>query len=96
MTGRETVSRRRLGTMAATVASAMAAAPAAYAADEAAAKDVADAVRAQGVACADPVSAERDPAASKPDAPVWILTCGDARYRVRLRGDRPAEIETVK
>jgi hypothetical protein len=78
------------------VAIAMALAAVGEAADDAAARVMADAVRAQGFACADPVSAERDPAESKPDAPVWILACRDARYRVRARGDVPAEVEPLK
>ena len=53
-------------------------------ADDEAAKVTADKVRAQGFPCAEPVSAQRDPAASKPDEEVWILECHDARYRVRL------------
>ena len=48
---------------------------------------VADAVRSQGYACAEPSAVERDPTLSRPDLPVWILTCeggpvpGGARAR---------------
>ena len=64
-------------------------------ADSEAARVTADAVRAQGFPCKEPVSAERDPTASKPDEEVWVLRCGDARYRVRLMGDMPAKIERL-
>src|SRR5262245_2684582 len=90
--------RAGIGRWLATLAAAaitMVVAASGNAADDAAAKVMADAVRAQGFACADPVSAERDPAESKPDAPVWILACRDARYRVRARGDVPAEVEPL-
>jgi len=65
-------------------------------ADDEAAKVTADKVRAQGFPCAEPVSAQRDPAASKPDEEVWILECHDARYRVRLIQDMPAKIERLQ
>ena len=65
-------------------------------ADSEAAKVTADKVRAQGFPCAEPVSAQRDPAASKPDEQVWILECHDARYRVRLMEDRPAKVERLQ
>jgi hypothetical protein len=87
---------RRLATFAAALAIAAVVAAAGQAADSAAAKAVADAVRGQGLACTDPVSAERDPAESKPDEPVWILACQDARYRVRLMGDMPAKVERLQ
>ena len=65
-------------------------------ADGEAAKVTADKVRAQGFPCAEPVSAQRDPAASKPDEEVWILECHDAHYRVRLMQDMPAKIERLQ
>ena len=65
-------------------------------ADEDAAKVVADAVRAQGFSCLEPISAQRDPAASKPDETVWVLECQDARYQVRFKGDTKAEIERLQ
>ena len=65
-------------------------------ADSDAAKVTADKVRAQGFPCAEPVSAQRDPAASKPDEEVWILECHDARYRVRLMEDMPAKVERLQ
>jgi hypothetical protein len=65
-------------------------------ADSEAAKVTADQVRAQGLPCAEPASAKRDPAVSRPDEPVWILECSDARYRVRLMGDMPAKVERLQ
>jgi hypothetical protein len=86
----------RLATATATLAIAIAASAAAEAADSAAAKDLADKVRGQGLACTDPVSAKRDPVENKPDEPVWILACQDARYRVRLMGDMAAKVERLQ
>ncbi len=54
---------------------------------------VATQVRDQGFACAEPVSAEQD-ANADGDA-VWVLTCGNASYRVRLVPDQAAAIETL-
>jgi len=65
-------------------------------ADSEAAKVTADKVRAEGFLCAEPVSAQRDPAASNPDEAVWILECRDARYRVHLREDMPAKVERLQ
>jgi hypothetical protein len=65
-------------------------------AEDDAAKVVADAVRAQGFSCLEPISAQRDPAASNPDEAVWILECQDARYQVRFKGDTKAEIERLQ
>lgn len=64
------------------------------AADDAAAGQlVAVQVRDQGLACADPVSAKRDPTAN--DDAVWTLTCADASYRVRLVPDQAAQVEKL-
>jgi hypothetical protein len=59
-------------------------------ADDAAidAKLVADQVRNQGLSCKDPVSATRDEAASKPELPVYVLTCADATYNVKVVPDQ--------
>ena len=62
--------------------------------DEAAAGElVAVQVRQQGLACAEPVTAKRDP--SVDGNAVWTLTCADARYRVRLVPDQAAAIEKL-
>jgi hypothetical protein len=87
---------RRLSTTISVIAIATAVAAADDVADSEAAGVIADAVRAQGLPCTEPVSAQRDPATSKPDEPVWVLACHDARYRVRLMGDMPAKIERLQ
>jgi hypothetical protein len=61
--------------------------------DAAAGQLVAVQVRNQGLACAEPVSAKRDPTAD--DDAVWTLTCADARYRVRLIPDQAAEVQKL-
>ncbi|MEO1020215.1 MAG: quinolinate synthase, partial [Pseudomonadota bacterium] len=40
--------------------------------------------------CEEPASAAPDPEASEPDQRVWILTCGNAKYRVHLIPDMEA------
>jgi hypothetical protein len=52
-------------------------------------------IRKQGYTCTNPQSAKRDPQASKPDAPVWILKCDNATYRVRLVGDMADHVEKM-
>ena len=52
-------------------------------------------IRKQGFPCTNPKSAKRDPQASKPDEPVWILTCENATYRVRLIGDMADHVEKM-
>jgi hypothetical protein len=64
--------------------------------DKAAAEIVAAQIRAQGYACTQPVAAERDQAASQPNATVWLLSCGNARYRVRLVPDMAAQVTQLK
>jgi len=49
---------------------------------------VADQVRNQGLSCKDPVSATRDEAASKPELPVYVLSCADATYSVKVVPDQ--------
>ncbi|MCX7302997.1 MAG: hypothetical protein NTV73_01485 [Hyphomicrobiales bacterium] len=61
--------------------------------DTAAAALVADQVREQGIACTEPTTAGRDP--SVYDDAVWLLTCADGKYRVRLVPDQAAVIETL-
>jgi hypothetical protein len=45
---------------------------------------VATAVRTQGFPCEKPSSAQRDAQLSKPNLPVWLLTCESVRYRVEI------------
>jgi hypothetical protein len=53
-------------------------------------------VRAQGYRCERPAGAERDAERSRPDAPVWILRCEDASYRIRLVPDMAAHVEQIR
>jgi hypothetical protein len=52
-------------------------------------------IRKQGYECTNPSKAKRDPEASKPDLPVWILTRENATYRVRLVGNMADHIEKM-
>lgn len=56
---------------------------------------IAEQVRLQQHDCGTPIEAVRDEALSKPDAAVWILTCDNAKYRVRLHPDMAADIEKL-
>lgn len=64
-------------------------------ADEAA-EIVAAQIRSQGYTCTPPVAAERDRAASVPNLTVWMLSCGNARYRVRLVPDMAAQVTRLE
>ncbi|MGD9509827.1 MAG: hypothetical protein AB7I59_12395 [Geminicoccaceae bacterium] len=83
----------RLGGIVIGVAAASVVASAALAQDPTA--TLADTVRDRGHPCAKPVSSERDPNASRPDEAVWILTCSDARYRIRYPGDTAPQVERI-
>jgi hypothetical protein len=52
-------------------------------------------IRKQGYECINPKSAKREPKASEADLPVWILTCENATYRVRLVGDMADRVEKL-
>lgn len=65
-------------------------------AESEAADDVATQIREQGYDCQDPTSAKPDPHASQPNETVWILTCKNASYRVRLVPDMAAEVEKTE
>lgn len=69
--------------------------PAAADDDAATATIVADQVRSQGFACSEPVSASKDEASSKPDVPVYMLTCANGSYRVEIIPDQGAKITAV-
>jgi hypothetical protein len=69
--------------------------PGAQAQDETPADIIAVQIRKQGFACGKAQSASRDPSASKPDEPVWILRCDNASYRVRLVGNMADHVEQV-
>ena len=64
-------------------------------AQQTSADGIAAQIRAQGYRCDVPVSAERDPALSRPDEAVWILKCQNASYRVRLIPDLAARVEPL-
>jgi hypothetical protein len=53
---------------------------------------VANQVRIQGNRCEKPSAVERDASLSKPGLPVWILTCGEDRYRVELIPHKQARV----
>jgi hypothetical protein len=57
---------------------------------------VAAQIRSQGFACDKPQSATRDEKLSKPDEAVWILTCENATYQVRLIPDMAAKVQQLK
>lgn len=56
---------------------------------------VADQIRDQGYKCDKPSGAVRDTGASRPNEVVWLLTCEDANYRVRLVPDMAAHVERL-
>ena len=60
------------------------------------ATDIAAQVRTQGYSCEGSPSAVRINKQSWPDEPLWLLTCSNATYRVRLVPDMKAQIEQVK
>jgi hypothetical protein len=65
-------------------------------AQESAASVVAAHIRNQGYVCQAPVSATHESRSSRPDEQVWLLTCGNARYRVRLVPDMAAAVEQIR
>ena len=60
------------------------------------ADDIAAQVRLQGYPCDGAVSARKDIKYSWPDEPLWILSCANATYRVRLIPDMAARIEKLQ
>lgn len=60
------------------------------------ATDIAAQVRTQGYSCEGSPSAERINMQSRPDEPLWILTCSNATYRVRLVPDMKAQVERLR
>jgi hypothetical protein len=53
---------------------------------------VANQVRLHGHKCDKPSAVERDVFLSKPGLPVWLLTCGEGRYRVELIPHKQARV----
>jgi uncharacterized membrane protein len=60
------------------------------------AEDVAAQVRSQGYACDEPVTAKRNVRLSKPDSAVWVLSCRNATYRIRLDPNLAAHVIKLK
>ena len=52
-------------------------------------------IRKQGYKCGKAENAERDVKASKPNVPVWILRCDNARYRVHVFGNLADKVERL-
>ncbi len=67
----------------------------AQAEDETPVNIIAAQIRKQGYKCDNAERAVRDEKQSKPDLPVWIVTCEDATYRVRLVGDMSDRVEKI-
>jgi len=67
----------------------------AYAQPEKAAEIIAVQIRKQGYKCGKAEKAKRDVEASKPNVPVWILTCDNATYRVQVFADQADKIERL-
>jgi hypothetical protein len=57
---------------------------------------IADQVRAQQHPCGTPEKVVRDESLSKPDAAVWVLTCDNASYQVRLHPGMAADIKKLE
>ena len=49
----------------------------------------------RGQPCDKAISAEPDRVADRPDEAVRILTCSNARYRVRFPGDTAPQVERL-
>jgi hypothetical protein len=62
---------------------------------ETAANIIAVQIRKQGYKCGKAEKAERDVEASKPNVPVWILRCDNARYRVHVFGNLADKVERL-
>lgn len=69
------------------------AAPAAAQGQESPKDVIAAHLRIQGYRCDAPKSARRDTQASRPDEQVWLISCENARYRVRLVPDMMDVVE---
>ena len=67
----------------------------AYAQQETTAEIIAVQIRKQGYKCDRAEKAERDTKASKPNVPVWILSCDNARYRVHVFGNLADKVERL-
>lgn len=62
--------------------------------DDKPANIIAAQIRTQGFPCDEALSAERESHA--PNETVWVLTCRNATYRVRLTPDMAAQVERIE
>ena len=53
-------------------------------------------IRMQGFACDKALGAVRDTKRSRPDHAVWVLTCGNATYRISRAPDMAAKVEPLR
>lgn len=53
-------------------------------------------IRSQGYPCSNPISAQRMAAKSAQEEPVYLLTCEDATYQIRLFPDQAAKVTRIK
>lgn len=68
----------------------------AYAAGQTPKDDIAAQIRTQGYVCDRPLRAVRDARRSRPDYQVWVLSCGNATYRVGRYPDLAAKVEVLR
>jgi hypothetical protein len=54
------------------------------------------AIRSRGVKCPDPVTADPDTKASRPDETAWIVHCKEGDFRVIFKGDTGAAVERLE
>jgi hypothetical protein len=52
-------------------------------------------LRSQGYVCQNPQNATRDGDQSRPDQAVWLVTCEDGTYRMRLTPGMAAKVERL-
>ena len=69
--------------------------PGAKAADDVAKTVLAVQLRKQGYECSNPKSASHDSELSKPDSKVWVLSCENATYRVRVVPNMADKVERL-
>jgi len=53
-------------------------------------------IRLQGYVCDKAIGAKKDAKHSRPDYAVWVLNCGNARYRVGRAPDMAARVEPLR
>lgn len=53
-------------------------------------------IRLQGFVCDKALDARQDSKRSRPDHPVWVLTCSNASYRISRAPDMAAKVEPLQ